>query len=216
MFVLSGALLFVSQAASLDRVSAPKPVVLPVTLTLTYTETDHGQSSTDGSTTGIVGHGSFSLTTTTKPEPVLHAPAKPQPKGKKKPKHPVKPPTLPLTSVTAGGSYITRYDVSADGNYQGTLVAAFTNKALGMLCLTGVTVVGSYVPGTPFPPSTTTLTSVGGTGLARLVRLTLQAKLTQITGLDTQQLTLTGSTTASLTNAAKPFNADCKAVAQLK
>jgi hypothetical protein len=216
-------LLAAGGAASTLATAAPAreraAVVVPIQMTLVYTETDHGQPNPDNSIGGIVGRGTFTLALhpTSGPVPVLRAPAKKKPKAKAKGKNArkakPKPVTLALASV-ATGHYVTRYDIAADGGYHGILVATFGSSRLGSLCLAGSVAFGSYVPGDPFPPSTITLTSVGGTGLGALLRAALSLQPTAISGLDTQQVDGAGTMTASLSTS-KPLTGDCLAVAQL-
>jgi hypothetical protein len=159
--------------------------------------------------TGVVGQGTFTLKLTAS-KPVLRGPARKTRKSKLKPK----PVVVPLTPFGAGGRYVVRYDIDESGSYKGLFVATFCNAKLGSLCLSGSLAFGKFVPGSSFPPTDGTLTTVGGTGLASLLRLTLQAHVTDVTGTPDYQISGTGSATVSLANA-KRMSGDCQAVAKL-
>jgi hypothetical protein len=177
---------------------------------LTYHEIDPGQNQ-GAIATGVVGQGTFALKLTGTKPPVLRGPGK---KTSRKSKRKQKPVVVPLTPFAAGGRYVVRYDIDASGSYKGIFVATFSNAKLGSLCLSGSLAFGKFVPGSSFPPTDGTLTTVGGTGLASLLRLTLQAHVTDVTGTPDYQISGTGSTTVSLATA-KKMNADCLAVVKL-
>jgi hypothetical protein len=166
---------------------------------LTYHETNHG-TTVGAVTRGVVGQGVFSgklggkaLFAATVAEVV---------KG------------VPATALAKGGSWVAKYDIDAQGDYKGLVVATFTAKGLGSVCLSGTTKHGKFVSG--FIPAGGSVTALGGTGQAARLRLGVTFKQTAITGSDTEQFTGTGALTTLSMGAARPLSAACKAVAKLK
>jgi hypothetical protein len=177
---------------------------------LTYHEIDPGQNQ-GAIATGVVGQGTFALKLNASKPPVLRGPGK---KTSRKSRRKPKPVVVPLIPFAAGGRFVVRYDIDASGSYRGLFVATFSNSKLGSICLSGLLLFGKFVPGSSFPPTDGTLTTVGGTGLASLLRLTLQAHVTDVTGTPDYQISGTGSATVKLATA-KRMSADCLAVAKL-
>jgi hypothetical protein len=109
-----------------------------------------------------------------------------------------------------------RYDIDAGGNFQGIFLAHFTTPSLGTICMTGTLAFGAFAPGSSFPPANGTLASIGGTGLASWLRLTLKAQVSDVTETLDTGYHLTGAGSATITaGKAKPLDADCLALSRL-
>ena len=73
---------------------------------------------------------------------------------------------VPYRALAKGGTYAALYDIDAQNNYKGIVVAKFAAPGLGSVCL-GLTVKhGSFKPGMSFIPASGSVTIVGGTGQA--------------------------------------------------
>ena len=122
---------------------------------------------------------------------------------------------VPLTAVAKGGTYVTRYDVAADGEYKGLLVIKFASSGVGTLCLTFDTRYGKFTPGKDYVPSTSTFRTLGGTG--SMARIHAAGKVTQgeVTGSALEQILAHGTASSiSVGHATAPSSA-CVAVAKL-
>jgi hypothetical protein len=181
------------------RSPAVQAVAKPFVGKLSYHESNHG-ATVGAATKGVVGNGVFSgklggkiLMAATLAELVKNVPA---------------------AAMAKGGKWVAKYDIDAKGDYKGIVVALFTSKGLGSVCMSGTTKHGKFTSG--FIPASGTLTALGGTGTAAKLRLAVTFKQTAITGSDTEQFTGSGAFKTLSMGAAKPMTAACKAVAKLK
>ena len=159
----------------------------PATFHLRYFETFGGKQSGDAFL-GVVAHGAIALTV----------------KGGD-----------PVPGLARGGTFVTRYDIDAQGTYRGLLVVTFAARSLGTMCLEATITVGRIKPGASFPPAVTTFTSVGGTGGSAALRLAGRANATDIVGgTDDERITAKGGLTVT-TGAGKAPTRACLAVARL-
>lgn len=121
----------------------------------------------------------------------------------------------PIAAVARGGTYVTRYDIDAQGVYRGLFVVTFKQRSLGTMCFAATIVVGKFVLGKSFPPSSASFRSVGGTGGSAKLRVSGTLAVTGIVGgSDDETITAKGALVVS-SGPAKPPTAACLAVAKL-
>ena len=167
--------------------------------TVTYAETNHGKTKGD-TNLGVVGHGVF--TTKVTPTASVAASLLGAVKG------------IPLTTLLAGGSYVARYDIDANGGNNGYFVATFT-QGLGSICVKFDISRGKYVPGSAFIPASGSMSSAGGTGKLAALHGSATFKQTNVTGADVEKFFESAKLKSVGTGAKTPMSAACQAVAKL-
>jgi hypothetical protein len=121
---------------------------------------------------------------------------------------------VPIDAMAKGGSYVTRYDIDAKGNYHGVVVATFKSSGLGSICLKYTVTHGKFDSKLHFFPTTGTFATVGGTGQSARVRLAGTVKMSNVTGADVEQF-LGSSGLKATSGAAKAPSAACVAATKL-
>lgn len=122
---------------------------------------------------------------------------------------------IPLTQIAKGGSYVTRYDIAANGEYKGLLVITFASRGVGSLCLSFDTRYGKFTPGKDYVPSASTFRSVGGTGSIARVHVAGQVTQGEVTGSAIEQILAHGSISSVTVGAATAPDTACAAVSKL-
>lgn len=122
---------------------------------------------------------------------------------------------IPLNSIARGGSYVTRYDIAASGEYKGLLIINFASVNAGSLCLSFDTRYGKFSAGKDYVPSTSAFQSVGGTGSIAKVHVAGKVTQGEVTGSTIEQILASGVATSLTVGAATPPSAACLATAEL-
>jgi hypothetical protein len=171
--------------ATLLLVPAASAAGRPFTATLTFSETNPGQSRGDA-VVGVVGVGRITVKLTGKP----------------------------FAPLAKGGSYVARWDIDAKGISRGLLVATLASRPPGTVCVRYTAVPGRFKAGQHFVPVGGDFSSVGGTGAGATLSLSGHFDQADISGKGIETLTGRGSATVAL-GAPKPGSAACRAVAKL-
>jgi len=120
---------------------------------------------------------------------------------------------VPYRALAKGGTYAALYDIDAQNNYKGTVVAKFAAPGLGSVCL-GLTVKhGSFKPGMSFIPASGSVTIVGGTGQAARFHGSQTFSQTNVTGDAIETLVGKGLLALKM-GSARPMPSACKAVSK--
>ncbi len=171
-----------------------------VSSSVTYQETNHGKAQ-GNVTAGVVGHGTFStkLTPSASVAASLLSAVK----------------SIPVKGLLAGGSYVVRFDIEANGGYRGLLVARFAAHGLGSVCLSFSIVHGKFVPGSSFVPASGEMMAVGGTGAAAALHGSARFNQKNVVGSATETFLESGKLKSISTGTKVPLNRACQAVAKL-
>ena len=120
-----------------------------------------------------------------------------------------------VTGIASGGSYVTRYDIDANGDHKGTVVIDFKAPGVGSLCLDFTAKYGKFNPKADYVPSSGTFAAAGGSrGISRL-HLSGRFDQGEVTGSTIEQILGHGSVVSLTTGAESPPSSTCAAIAKL-
>lgn len=121
---------------------------------------------------------------------------------------------VPYRALAKGGTYTARYDIDAQNNYTGTVVAKFISPGLGAVCLSYSLKHGAFKPGMHFFPASGTVTITGGTGQAAQLHGGATFKQTDITGAAIETFLGKGLIDLKM-GSRRPMSSACKAAQKI-
>jgi hypothetical protein len=183
--------------ASAPAAPARQDAARPWAGSMTWTETNPGREQGDA-LLGVAGNGTFAAKLTGRQLAVVRLVGKLR--------------GVPLDALAKGGTYRARFDVDAQNDSTGLVVATFKTPGIGSLCLGFAVDHGAYA-GQGFLPAKGTVRTIGGTGRAATFRL--GGRFDQKDLKDDALLTFLGAGSVDATvGPAKAPSAACKALAK--